>query len=154
MEDSETSEMPEIPEGHHTPTYEELVQEEAEREIPDDYKPSNSVTETEENAPQVSDFKTAVLTLRPKFKYARINDLVRPAMDSRIFPDNLLDKMKLIVLSLILEYDEGDDIPVADIIFNTQDGLSIGYEGRGIADILEAYGSVREEELEKLAKDL
>lgn len=136
--------------------YQDLVTEEPEREVNvEEYNPPKSVTETEEDTGQDSDLKAVLRSISPKSKYPRINDLARPAMVSRIFPDNLLDKQKLIVLSLLEEYDENmDEIPIIDIIQNTQDMLSIGYEGRGIVERLEIAGVAHEEEMEKLAKDL
>lgn len=136
-------------------TYEDLVTEEPERDIDASaYESPKSVTETEEDTPQKSDLQAILHAITPKFKYKRVNDLCQSAMVSRIFPDNLLDKQKLIVLSLLEEYGEEEDIPVIDIMMSAQDGLSIGYEGRGIAERLEIAGVAHEEEMEKLAKDL
>jgi hypothetical protein len=137
-------------------TYEDLVVEEPEREVDlEDYEAPKSYTETEEDAPQLSDLKAVLRAISPRSKFERVNDLAQPAMVSRIFPDNLLDKNKLIVLSLLEEYEEEDsEVPVIDIISNVQDILSIGYEGRGIVERLEIAGVAHEEEMEKLAKDL
>jgi len=136
--------------------YEDLVTEEPEREVDfGDYDAPKSVTEVEEEAPQRSDLQAVLHAISPTFKYPRINDIVKSAMVSRIFPDNLLDKNKLIVLSLLEEYDEEDDeVPVIDIIQNVQDALSIGFEGRGIVERLEIAGVAHEEEMEKIARDL
>lgn len=137
-------------------TYEDLVTEEPENELDlDDYDAPRSVTETEEDAPQTTDIKYIIDKLSPKSKFQRVNDLAQPAMVSRVFPDNLLDKMKLMVYSLIIEHEEEDsELPFADYVFNTQDMVSIGYEGRGIIDRLELAGVAREEEMEKALKDL
>jgi hypothetical protein len=156
VEELEPEEIEQQPQ--QTPeSYEGLVQEEPEREVAEsDYTAPDSVSEVQEDSPTVSDFKAGLKALTPKFKYDRINDLVQPAMRSRIFPDNMLDKAKITVLSLVEEYDDekADEIPVIDLIMGVQDGLAIGYEGRGIGDILELYGAAREEEIEKLAKEL
>ncbi len=148
--------MDDIEEPEEPITYEDLVVEEPEREVDlEDYEAPKSYTETEEDAPQLSDLKAVLRAISPKSKFERVNDLAQPAMVSRIFPDNLLDKNKLIVLSLLEEYEEEDsEVPVIDIISNVQDILSIGYEGRGIVERLEIAGVAHEEEMEKLAKDL
>jgi hypothetical protein len=137
-------------------TYEELVTEEPEREVTAEaYESSATATETMEDAPQTSDIQAILKSLSPKSKYPRVNDLCQPAMVSRIFPDNLLDKNKLIVLDLVEEHEETDvDIPLMDYIMNTQDMLSVGYEGRGIVERLEIGGVVNEKEMEQMAKEL
>jgi hypothetical protein len=136
--------------------YEDLVTEESEREVEDDTaNEPRTVTEAGEDTPQKSDIQAILQGLTPKFKYPRINDIAQSAMVSRIFPDNLLDKQKLAVLALLEEYDEDDsEVPVIDIIMNMQDAMSIGYEGRGIADRMEMAGVAHEEEMKKLADGL
>ena len=149
IDELDNEETPEVPE------YKDLVVKEPELEVDLEDDDSKSVTETEEESPQTSDIKAVLHAITPSSKYQRVNDLARPAMVSRIFPDNLLDKQKLVVLSLIEEHDENDsDIPVIDYIMNVQDMFSIGYEGRGIIERLEIAGVAHEEELEKMAKDL
>lgn len=158
MEDDEINpEDIEEPEGDIEPLeYNDLVTEEPEREIDiEDFDAPKSVTEAEEEAPQLSDLKAVLCSLSPKFKVSRVNDLVQSAMVSRVPPDNLLDKQKIIVLSLVEEYNEDDaEIPVIDIIMNVQDALLIGLEGRGIVERLEIAGVAHEEEMEKIARDL
>lgn len=135
--------------------YEDLVTEEPELEVDfDEYDVPKTVTETEEDSPQTSDIKAILKSLTPKSKYPRVNDFTQPAMVSRIFPDNFLDKMKISTFALMEEYGDGVDIPIVDIIMGIQDGLSIGYEGKGIVDRMELAGVARDEEIEKLARDL
>lgn len=156
MANENNLEPEDIDEPEDSIEYQDLVTEEPEREVSlEDYEAPVSVTEAEEDSPQTSDLKAVLRSISPKFKYDRINDLCQPAMVSRIFPDNLLDKQKLIALALLEEYEEDDDtVPVIDIIMGVQDALSIGYEGRGIVERLEIAGVAHEEEMEKLAKDL
>jgi len=137
------------------PSYDELAQEEPEREINTDDYDGGTITEEESNSEQKTDIQAILKTLTPRFPSKRLNDLLQPAMVSRIFPDNLLDKNKLIVLSMLQEH-EPDDLTVDPIgyISMVQDGLSIGYEGRGIVDRLEIAGVAHEEELDKLSKEL
>lgn len=135
--------------------YEDLVTEEPEQEIDiDEYDVPKTVSETEEESPQSSDIKVILKSLTPKSKFPRVNDITQPAMVSRIFPDNFLDKMKISTFALIEEYNEGEDVPVVDIIMGVQDGLSIGFEGKGIVDRMELAGVARDEAIEKLAKDM
>ncbi len=135
--------------------YEDLVTEEPERELNlDDYEPPKTVSETEEDSPQTSDIKAILRSLTPRFKNERVNEFAQSAMVSRIFPDNYLDKMKMTAFAVIEEYDDGEDIPVMDIIMGVQDALSIGYEGKGIVERMELAGVARDEEIEKLARDM
>lgn len=137
------------------PTYEDLVQEEPEREINLEEYGGNTITEEENGTEGKTDIQAILKVLTPRFPSKRLNDLLQPAMVSRIFPDNLLDKNKLIVLTLLQEHDPDDlSIDPVGYISMVQDGLSIGYEGRGIIDRLEIAGVAHEEELEKLSKDL
>lgn len=111
-------------------------------------------SETEENTGSVSDFARLVNALNPKIKDARLNELLQTARVSRIFPDNYLDKFALMVALITLEQDPTKDFDFAGVLMHTQDALSFGYEGRGIADLLEAFGAVKEQDLDKISKDL
>jgi hypothetical protein len=136
-------------------TYEELVAEESVREV--DYGEiggQKSLSEAEEETEQKSDLQTAMRALLPIYPNKRINSLLQSAMVSRIFPDNYIDKHFLLTASLIEEHEPEDDVDVVGIISLMQDGLSIGYEGKGRIDILEIAGVAHEEEMEKLSKDL
>lgn len=102
-----------------------------------------------------TDLQTAMKLLLPHYKNKRIDDILQPAMVSRIFPDNFMDKHFLITAFLIEEFDtKGEDVDVLSIISQVQDGLSVGYEGRGRIDLLEIAGVAHEEEMEKLSKEL
>lgn len=142
-------------EGLKTPTYTDLVTEEPERPTDiDGFKSPKPLTEEEEDSVSRSDLKEAMHRLLPRFVNKRIDELLQPAMVSRIFPDNYIDKHFLITASLIEEHDPTDDVDVLGIISKVQDGLSIGYEGRGRIDILEIAGVAHEEEMEKISKEL
>lgn len=135
--------------------YEDMVQEEPEREIdPNVLNVPRSVSEEEEEVSGKTDIQAIVAALTPRFKNKRINELCQSAMVSRIFPDNYTDKHFLITASLIEEMSPDEDVDVVGIISQVQDALSIGFEGRGIADRLEIAGVAHEAELEKLSKDL
>jgi hypothetical protein len=136
--------------------YEDLVTEEPEREVSlEDYEAPKSVSEVEEETQQTSDIKAILSSLMPKLKHARLNELAKSTMVSRIFPDNLLDRTKMMALCLLEEYDEYDpNIPVLDIFIGANDINLIGYEGRRIVELLELAGVAHEEEMQKLAKDL
>ena len=137
--------------------YSEMVTTLPEREVfldAEDVTMGKSATEIEEEGGQQSDLKATLAALTPKSRYQRVNDICQSAMVSRIFPDNLLDKQKLIVLSLLQEYDETAIPPFIDLMMNTQDMLSIGFNGMGIVERLELYGVAREEDLEKQINNL
>lgn len=131
------------------------VIEEAEREVDlGAYVSPKSLSEAEEETRQKTDIQAILKVLTPKFSDKELNDILQPAMVSRIFPDNLLDKHKLIVLRELQRHAPTDSIDIIGIISMSQDALSIGYEGRGISDRLEIAGVVHEEEMEKLSKEL
>lgn len=120
----------------------------------DNLESSKTLTEAEEETEHKTDLQAAMKALLPRFPTKRMNDLLQPAMVSRIFPDNYLDKNFLLVMSLIEEQEGSDDIDIVGIISIVQDATSIGYEGRGRVDILEIAGVAHEEEMEKLTKEL
>lgn len=111
-------------------------------------------SETEENTGSVSDFTRLVNALNPKIKDARLNELLQTARVSRIFPDNYLDKHAIMMALLTLEKEPNEAFDFVGLLMHTQDALSFGYEGRGIADLLEAFGAVKEQDLDKISKDL
>jgi hypothetical protein len=120
----------------------------------DDVTVGKSLSEEEEDTERKTDLQAAMKALLPRYSDPRLNELLQPAMVSRIFPDNYLDKNFLLVMSVIEEREGEDDIDVVGIISKVQDGTSIGYEGRGRVDILEIAGVAHEEELQKLSKEL
>jgi hypothetical protein len=75
-------------------------------------------------------------------------------MISRILPDNYVDKHFIISAALIEEQCTEENFDPIAIISGVQDALMIGFEGRGIGDRLELAGAAREQEMEKLSKDL
>lgn len=141
--------------GDGTPQYADLVIEEGEREvdIEEEYE-GGSLTEQEEITGSVSDFNLLLRELNPTLKNKRLAELLATGRVSRIFPDNFLDKFGITVGMLVMEQDTSIPFGFIDFINHIQDGYSFGYEGRGIADMLEAFGAVKEEELNKLSKDL
>lgn len=137
--------------------YEDLVTEEPEREVDlEEYEPPKTLAEAEEETEHKTDLQAAMKALLPTYKDKRLNELLKSAQVSRIFPDNFLDKNYLLVMSLIeeSEVNEDADVDIIGIISTVQDGLSIGYEGKSRIEILEIAGVAHEEEMEKLAKEL
>ena len=132
-----------------------VATEEAEREIDwEDDGGVKTLSEAEEESPHQSDLQSVLKSLSPKFKNARMNDLLQPILVSRVFPDNYLDLNYFLVMSQIEELEGENDMDVVGIVTGTQVVTSIGYEGRGITDRLEVAGAARDEELDKLSKDL
>lgn len=137
-------------------SYDNMKTEEPERPVTiQDYKPSvKTESEEEEESSHLTDIQSILRQLRPKFPNKRLHNLVRPAMDSRIPADNLTDKHFLLVASLMEEQMNDKDFDPIMIVSHTQDALLIGFEGRGIADLLELAGVSHEAELDKLSKEL
>lgn len=123
-------------------------------DLEDDEEYALTMGEEMDSTRQVTNVQAVLKSLTPTFSNKRVNALLQPAMVSRIFPDNFMDKHFLLSAALIEEYDPFDDPPVIDIISWVQDGLSIGFEGRGIGDRLEVAGAASDEEMEKLSKQL
>lgn len=153
---SEESESEEVkPENQVVPSYESMVIEEPERKIDlGKFQPAKTISEEEEEQGTLSDFKAALRSITPKFKNPRLNELLQPAMMSRVFPDNYTDKHFLLSAALIEEHEPTEDIDVVGIISQVQDALSIGYEGRHIVDVSELFGVTRDQDMDKLVKDL
>lgn len=136
------------------PSYEDIVTEEPLREVDlVDYVPK-TLSEHEEETVQKTDIQAILRELVPKLPNKRMRDLLQPALVSRVFPDNYMDKHFLLSAALIEECDPEGDVDVVGIISVVQDILSKAYEGRHIADLLELAGAAQEKELEKLSKDL
>lgn len=135
--------------------FEPVMIEEAEQDFDlEDFGEIRTLAESEEETPHQSDLQAVLKYLHPKYKDKRLNELLQSAMSSRIFPDNFLDKNYLLVMSLIEEKEGDDDIDIVGIISMVQDATSIGYEGRGRIEDLEVAGVSRDEEIEKLSKEL
>ena len=137
--------------------YEDLATENPEREEPEDEEPKytgGSYSEEVDSASSVSDFKTLINVLMKPFKNSRIEEVVAPARVSRIFPDNFLDKYAITVAMLVMEQPLNKNFDFLSILNHVQDGLSFGYEGRGISDLLEAFGAVKDADVANLSKDL
>lgn len=137
------------------PKYEDMVTLEPEREVKlDNYVPTKTIDEEEEEGVQKTDKQAIMNALRPRYKDPELNEILQSAMSGRIFPDNFTDKMFLLAASYIEKhiYDLGFDPMYA--LSKIQDGLSIGFEGRHIADLLELAGAESSEELDKLSKSL
>jgi intein-encoded DNA endonuclease-like protein len=142
--------------GSDTPKYEDKVIFESEREVKlDDYKPATkTIDEEEESSVSISDKQAILKVLRPKYKDAELNEVLQSAMSSRVFPDNIMDKHFLLSAYYIEKhiYDKGFN-PVFSISM-IQDALTIGFEGRHIADLLELAGAESTEDLDKISKSL
>jgi hypothetical protein len=136
--------------------YEDMVEEKPERVVTlEDYKPATkTVSEEEEEGDNQSDIKAILRILRPKFANKRINEYCRSAMDTRIPPDNLIDKHHLICLAIMEEQCNDVNFSPVEIITLAQDALLIGFEGRGIGDMLELAGVVKQNELDHLSREL
>lgn len=134
--------------------FEDVVVEEPPRDVPGGGGYAPSVTEVEDSAASKTDIQAILGVLTPKFKDKRLNEVLQSVMVSRIFPDNYIDKLRLITINLMEELGpDPDKVDFLAIVSNSQDACSIGFEGRGIIDRLEIAGVVHEQEMEKIAKD-
>lgn len=152
--DNRDEELEEEREESGIPDYDEMKTEEPELPIPDGYLVPRTLTEAEGETPHSTDIQAILKALTPEVKNARVNEICKTSMVTRIPPDVMMDKHFLIAASTIEEqcYDEEFD-PVM-IISQTQDLLLIGSEGRGIIDRLEIAGVVHEAEMERISKEL
>ena len=137
-------------------TYDELVSEEPERVVDlEELGIGKSLSEAEEETEHKTDLQAALKLLIPKFPDSRMNDMLQPIMVSRIFPENLLDLNYLLNMTQFEELErKGENLDFVKIVTGNQAATSIGYKGQGRIDILEVAGAAREQEMEKLAKDL
>lgn len=136
--------------------YKDLVTEESARDIDlSELDVAKSISEAEEETPQRTDLQAVLKTLTPVYKDKELNDMLQAIMVSRVFPDNMLDSCKLMVLRRLQQFDTASpDVDVIGIITAVHSAHSIGYEGRGIVDRLEIAGVAHEQEMEKLSKEL
>ncbi len=138
------------------PEYEKMVSFEAEREVKlDNYTPpSKTIDEEEEVSEHLSDKQAALKILYPKYKDPELNEIAKSVTTSRVFPDNFMDKLFLLVASLMEKRIYDKDFNPAFIISSIQDILSRAFEGRGIADTLDLMNADSTDEMDKLAKSL
>ena len=141
--------------GQSDVKFEDLIVEEAPRDInPDDYENPLTLTEEAEGGKQISDFRAAVQAIKPKFMTKRQNDILQPIMMGRTFPDNFLDLNCFLTLMMVEELEDKKDIDFLSILTGNQVATTISYEGRHIIDIEELFGVTRDEEMDKLSKEL
>lgn len=137
------------------PQYEDLKTEVAEREVDlEEFGLVKTATEEEEETTHKTDMQSVLKALTPQYPDKKLNQKLQPVMVARVFPDNLLDSCKMTVLSRLGDFDPDEDVDIWGIILATHNAHSIGYEGRGIVDRLEIAGAARDDELDKLSKEL
>jgi hypothetical protein len=143
-------------EDEKVPNYEDLVTLEPEREVTvDNYTPpSKTIDEEEESSDRLTDKQAVMKLLYPKYHDDELDELARSAVTSRIFSDNFIDKMNMIALTRIEKHIYDKDYDLIFDLNKIQDFLSRGYEGRGIADLLELAGAETSEELDKISQSL
>jgi hypothetical protein len=142
--------------NNDVPKYEDMIVLEPEKEVKLDVyaPPVKTIDEEEEESIQKTDKQAILRALRPHYKDHEMNEILQSAMSSRIFPDNFTDKHFLITASYIEKHIYDKDFNPMFAVSMFQDGLSIGFEGRHIADLLELAGAETSEELDKLSKSL
>jgi len=131
-----------------------LVEEPELDDILEDVKGGKTLSEAEEETPHESNLQTTFRYLQPKFKNKRMDEIAQPILRSRIFPDNFLDLNYLLTMHMLEELEDDPTVDFLAIVTGNQAVTSIAYEGMNRAEILEAMGVEREEDMEKLAKDV
>lgn len=152
---TEENDYEDILESEEPLTYDDIATEEPEREV--DFSQEyggDSFSEVESSTQSTSDFKEITKILLHKFKDERIDEVVRPAMTSRIFADNFLDKYIFTIAMLVLEQDQFKPFDFLTMVDHVQDGFSFGYQGRGIEDLLDAIGVTKESDIANLSDNL
>lgn len=137
------------------PEYDDLMTETAERQVDIGDLPSGkTLTESEDETDPKSDFQIALKELRPVCPDEKLRIVLESARVSRIYPDNLLDKMFPIVMARFEDDEGGEDIDFIQTLMLVQDAMLVGLEGKGIIDVMEMLGATKEAELEKLTQGL
>lgn len=116
-----------------------------------------SMEESEETHDGESDLKLALKRMFPTFPIAILNTIAKAVMVGRILPDNMLDRINLTVTDLVQRLDEqimNQEVSVMEVINLVTTAYEIGLNSKGRIDVIEMYGSAKEnEKLEKLASD-
>jgi len=133
-----------------------LIDEPPRKDNSSNYDPAASMSSAIDNMQHKSELQTIMDSLTPIFKYKRLNEILQPAMVSRMQPDNIIDADKLVFASMLESYDEDESYKFDPIytIMSAHNAHMIAYKGMGIGDRLEAAGAVREAEIKKLAEGL
>lgn len=140
--------------------YEELSTEKPERqvELPEDGdKPRGpkTLSEKEEETPNLSDFQSTLKSLFPEFDDDGMNSIAQAAMVARIAPDVFSDLIYLVTMSILEKQDPRKNVDVISTLTKVYAMMSIGLDGKGRIDQIELHGASKEEkELEKLGREL
>jgi len=125
-----------------------------EPERPSDAGASGSLSDAEETAKNVSDIQTIAGYLHPKYPDKKLNSILQSAASSRVYPENVLDKNNIIVLSRALDKDPFESFDLIELISYVQDGISIGIDGKGRVEDLELAGVSNDKELQEISKKM
>lgn len=131
-----------------------LVDEPELDNILEDVGGGRTLAEAEEETSQESNLQTTFRYLQPRFKNKRMEEISQPILRSRIFPDNFLDLNYFLSMYMIEELEDDPNVDFLAIVTGNQAITSIAYEGMERGEILEAMGVEREEDMEKLAKEV
>lgn len=116
--------------------------------------PSSSMSNALDGVSHKTSIQTIIDSLTPRCKDRRVDELMQPVMVSRVQPDNVLDRCKVTVFGRFYESEDRDNFDFLSTMSNVHDAVMIGFQGRGIADRLEAAGAQREEEIKELSQKL
>lgn len=133
--------------------------EQPDREVPEDEGDGQhkTLTQAEEESPTDSDLKITLRRLFPRFANKYIDSVAQAVMIARIFPDTILDRIYLTVVSIVekMEVDGVPDIDVMEIINLVTTSFEVGLDAKGRIDAIELHGSAREsEEFENVGRGM
>ncbi len=135
--------------------------EEPDRDVPEDdgevIVRQKTLTQVEEESPTDSDLKITLRRLFPRYANKYIDAVAQAVMVARIFPDTILDRIYLTVVSIVerMEVDEVLDIDVMEVINLVTTAFEIGLDAKGRIDAIELHGSAREaEEVENVGRNM
>lgn len=155
VEENEELEQDDLePDDNVVPNYDEMVREEPVREVDAEAYGGGTVSDAENLNASLSDIQAILKSIEPSHPNPKLNRMMQSAHVARTYPDNYLDKQKLIAISYIEEHEDDGDLDPVEVITMTQDAISIGLEGRGIIERLQLAGVAHEQEMEKLAREL
>jgi len=141
-------------------------------DIPVEEEPQSSgnghrtYAQAEDESPTDSDLKATLKRLFPKFDDPFVNEVAKAVMVARIFPDTILDRIYLTVVS-VLENQEvriekqvakGEETETMDVMMTINlvtTAFEIGLDAKGRIDAIELQGAAKEaEELESLSRSM
>jgi len=145
----ENNQIPEVKAG-----YEGMAVEEPERDLEmseEELAEASSLSKRTELAPNLSDMQVGVLKLFPEDLQPKARKLYDLLMVGRISPDVFMSLLRILIKEAVRRSDPHKPLHIGEMVAMAYSVLSIGLDGKGRIDLLEAMGAAREsEELAKM----